>query len=321
MHFKFLIATSFFAFTTAAGAYAAAAAASADTSPAPARPKITGISHLAVYTSNPAATDHYYREVVGLVKLPDPENPQGVRYALSATQFVEVLPLPPGAGINRLDHVAFNTDNAEQLRRYLAANHWKTPERVEIGSDGSRWFEVLDPEGNKVQFVQPALHAHPVAAPNAIGHHIIHIGYMVHSRSAEDTFYRALLGFRPYWYGGMHDGKIDWVSQQTPDGRDWLEYMLVDDPGPGIPASMTQHQLGVLDHLSIGEVSVDDAFARLKASGKLAGVDAMTHTQIGRDGKGQYNLFDPDGIRLELMNFHATEKPCCSSFTAPDPDK
>jgi len=94
---------------------------------------------------------------------------------------------------------------------------------------------------------------------------------------------------------------------------------MVTDPSPGIPKDMTLHNLGVLDHLSIGEVSVDDAFAKLKASGKLAGVDAMTYTQIGRDGKGQYNLYDPDGIRLELMNFHATEKPCCSSFTADDP--
>ncbi len=317
MHFRFWIATSFFALTAAAGAHAAPAAA--DAHPAPARPKITGISHLAVYTSNPAATDHYYREVIGLVKLPDPENPQGVRYALSDTQFVEVLPLPPGSGINRLDHAAFITESAEQLRRYLAANHWKTPDKIKIGSDGSRWFEVLDPEGNKVQFVQPGHPAKPLSAPNAIGHHIIHIGYMVHSREAEDKFYRALLGFRPYWYGGMKDDKIDWVSQQTPDSRDWLEYMLVNDPGPGIPKDMSQHTLGVLDHLSIGEVSVNDAFAKLKTSGKLAGVDAMTHTQIGRDGKGQYNLYDPDGIRLELMNFHATEKPCCSSFTADDP--
>ena len=30
---------------------------------APERPKITGISHLAVYTSDPAATEHYYREI------------------------------------------------------------------------------------------------------------------------------------------------------------------------------------------------------------------------------------------------------------------
>lgn len=308
---------SFTAFCLALAAAAAFAAPAARQ--APARPRITGISHIAIYTSHPAAADHYYREVVGAVKLPDPENPRGVRYALSATQFIEVLPLPPGAGIDRLDHSAWNTDNAEALRRYLAANHWKTPAAVTTGADGSRWFQVLDPEGNKVQFVQPARDSKPFAAPNAIGHHIIHIGFLVHSRQAEDRFYRTLLGFRPYWFGGMHDGKIDWVSQQTPDGRDWLEYMLVDDPGSGIPAGMSQRELGVLDHFSIGETSVDDTFAKLKASGRLVGVDAMTHTQIGRDGKGQFNLYDPDGIRLELMNFHATEKPCCSAFTASDP--
>jgi len=74
-----------------------------------ARPRITGISHIAVYTSNPAATEHYYVDIVGAVKQADSENPKGIRYALSTTQFIEVLPLPEGAGINRLDHTAWNT--------------------------------------------------------------------------------------------------------------------------------------------------------------------------------------------------------------------
>jgi catechol 2,3-dioxygenase-like lactoylglutathione lyase family enzyme len=284
------------------------------------RPKITGISHLAVYTSNPAATDRFYRETVGAVKMPDPENPKGVRYALSTTQFIEVLPLPPGAGINRLDHTAYNTSDAEGLRKYLAAKAYKTPAKVEKGADGSRWFTVLDPEGNKVEFVELPHLPQAVAAPNAIGRHIIHMGFLVHSRAVEDTFYRDLLGFRPYWYGGMVEGKIDWVSQQTPDSHDWLEYMLTSGPsGSGIPATISQHDLGVLDHFSIGEVSVDAAFKTLKDGNRLAGVEAQEHTQMGKDGKGQFNFYDPDGVRVELMNFHATEKPCCSPFTADDP--
>jgi hypothetical protein len=48
-------------------------------------------------------------------------------------------------------------------------------------------------------------------------------------------------------------------------------------------------------------------------------VKADEKTKIGKDGKGQFNMYDPDGIRVELMNFHATEKPCCSPFTAQDP--
>ena len=297
----------------------AAVAGSATAQSAPPRPKITGISHLAVYTSDPSATDHYYRVFIGAAKEPDPENAKGVRYMVSATQFVEVLPLPPGSGINRLDHTAWQTVDAEGLRKYLAAKGWKTPAKVTNGSDGSKWFEVLDPEDNKVQFVQPPVNAKTPDAPNVIGSHIIHVGILVHDRAVQDKFYRELLGFRPYWYGGMHyPEKIDWVSQQVPDGHDWLEYMLAAGPGKGIPATMTQHNLGVQDHLSIGEASVTAAYERLKAADRLGGThDAAP--KIGKDGKEQFNLYDPDGIRLELMNFHATEKPCCSDFTAEDP--
>jgi catechol 2,3-dioxygenase-like lactoylglutathione lyase family enzyme len=299
---------------------------------------------MAVYTSAPAATDHYYREVIGAAREPDPENPRGVRYAINNWQFIEVLPLPPGAGINRLDHTAYNTDSAEGMRKYLAARGWKTPAKVEKGADGSRWFTVLDPEGNKVQFVQlfpttaqltaprgPNQHVVKVSSSEmearilppqgfgAIGRHIIHFGILVHSRAVEDTFYRDLLGFRPYWFGGMAEGKLDWVSQQTPDSHDWLEYMLVSGPSSqGIPADISQHQLGVLDHFSIGVGSVDAAFNTPSSGNRLTGVHDE-HTKLGKDGKGQFNLYDPDGVRVELMNFHATQKPCCSPFTADDP--
>jgi catechol 2,3-dioxygenase-like lactoylglutathione lyase family enzyme len=284
----------------------------------PARPKITGISHLAVYTSDPAATEHYYTAVIGAVKEPDPENSKGVRYAVSGTQFVEVLPLPANAGVNRMDHAAFNTVDADGLRKYLTAKGWKVPGAVTRESDGSRMFEVLDPEGNRIQFVQPPATA-KVDAPNAIGHHIIHVGFLVHDREKEDTFYRGLLGFQPYWWGGMTDAKVDWVSQQVPDGHDWLEYMLSGGPGTGIPATMSQRTLGVLDHISIGETSVETAFKTLQDAGRLQGVRHDDGTKVGKDGKVQFNMYDPDGIRAELMSLHAVEKPCCSPFTATDP--
>lgn len=280
----------------------------------PPRPKIFGISHIAVYTSDPAAAEHFYTAIVGAEKLPDPEDPRGVRYAISPTQFIEVLPLPAnggssGASIVRLAHTAWNTSDANAMRMYLAAQGWKTPARVKTGGDGSRWFTVLDPEGNKVQFVQPPRHPRAIDAPDAVGHHIIHFGFLVHSRAAEDRFYRGLLGFRPYWAGGPKPGEVDYVSQQVPDGRDWLEYMLAKEPGPGLPAGMTQRRLGGIDHFSIGEVSVPAEYKVLVAQNRLTcRHDAAPHIGKG-DGKYQFNLYDPDGTRLELMNFHPTNPP------------
>jgi catechol 2,3-dioxygenase-like lactoylglutathione lyase family enzyme len=284
------------------------------------RPRITGISHLAVYATDMKATDHYYADIIGAAREPDPENPKGVRYAINATQFVEVLPLSCGGiCVGRLDHTGWNTDNAGGLRRYLTEKGWKTPATITHNSDGSKSFRVDDPEGNLVEFVEPAPKVKAPDAPHVVGHHIIHVGFLVHSRTAEDKFYRDLLGFRPYWFGGMQEGKIDWVSQQTPDSHDWLEYMLTSGPsGSGISEHISQQSLGVLDHLSIGVVSVPESYKTLAAENRLTGKHDG-HTQIGKDGKYQFNLYDPDGIRLELMEFHATDKPCCSPFTAEDP--
>jgi catechol 2,3-dioxygenase-like lactoylglutathione lyase family enzyme len=304
-----------------AGAFVVTASSTAN---AQSRPKITGISHIAVYTSDPAATEHYYAQTIGAMKEADPENAAGNRYAINATQFVEVLPMPSSAGVNRLDHIGWKVDNAEAMRTYLASKGWKTPAKVSHFSDGSHAFRVQDPEGNVVEFIQPPANAKALNAPNVVGHHIIHVGFLVHSREAQDKFYKDLLGFKPYWFGGMEEGKVDWVSQQTPDSHDWLEYMLTSGPsGSGIPANISQRSLGVLDHLSVGVVSVPETYKMLTAQNRLPAAGDKTRADkrpnIGKDGKYQFNLYDPDGIRLELMNFSATDKPCCSPFTADDP--
>ena len=283
---------------------------------AQARPPITGISHIAVYTSHPEAAEKYYVHDIGMFKGPDPENSNGVRYYVNPTQFVEVLPLPAGQGPDRLDHLAYLTADAEALRGYLAAHKVEVPAQVEHGSDGSLWFHVKDPEGNVVGFVQPPAHPVSIAGADPIGHRIIHVGMSVKSKETEDAFYRGILGFRPYWFGGMKPDRIDWVSQQVPDGHDWLEYMLSPLPA-GATAEVMQKQLGVLNHLSIGVVNMEKAVTTLDSEGRLD--NQHTGPQIGKDGKWQYNLFDPDLTRLELMEYSNVEKPCCSPFTAENP--
>ncbi|HEX4026595.1 MAG TPA: VOC family protein [Rhizomicrobium sp.] len=291
----------------------------------PRRPSITSVSHLAVYAADPAKNDAFYVHDMGAMKLPDPENPSGVRYYFSPAQFVEVLPLPASAGINRLDHAAFNVSDAEGMRRFLISKGIAVPRKVSEGADGSRWFQVKDPEGMAIEFVQPPA-SPPKIADGGLSTHIIHVGFIIHDRKLEDTFYRDVLGFRPYWAGGMKDDVTSWVSQQVPDGADWLEYMIVGTPDTrGIPANMTQANLGVLDHFALGVPNMEAAFTRLWNEDRLKGqVDARGQQavpKIGRDAKWQLNLIDPDGTRAEVMELHAIGKPCCSPFTAGDPEK
>ncbi len=284
------------------------------------RPHITGVSHLSIYTSDPTKAEHFYVHDMGAVKRPDPENPAGVRYYFSPIQFIEVLPLPATQSDpkNRLDHVAFNTTNAEALRKYLAANDVRVPAQVQKASDGSVWFEMADPEANHIQFIQPPAHPEPVPI-NPLSNHIIHVGFIVHNADAENAFFRKVLGFRAYWYGGR-DGKTEWVSQQVPDGTDWLEYMVQGGPETrGIPPNMSQATAGVLNHFSLGVPNMEKAFDLLYGEDRLPDKNALP--KIGADGKWQLNIYDPDGTRGEVMEFQPVIKPCCSGFTAASPTK
>jgi len=284
----------------------------------PQRPKITGVSHLSIYTSDAAKAQRFYVHDLGAKKGPDPQNAAGVRYYFNAVQFVEVLPLPNGpASINRFDHVAYNTVDIEAMRKYLSSRALTVPATLTKDSDGSQYFEVKDPEGNRVEFVQPLAHSEPVPQ-NELSHHVIHVGYIVHDPTAEDAFYQTVLGFRPYWHGGMKDDDTDWISLQVPDGTDWVEYMTVRGPEKaGIPPSMSQETLGVLDHFALGVVNIEQSMNLLYEGDRLTA--RHSPPQIGRDGKWQLNLYDPDGIRAELMEFQPSVKPCCSSFLLPSP--
>jgi len=297
------------------------AASLCQTQAAPARPPLTSVSHLAVYSSDAAKSEFFYVHDLGGLKRSDPENPKGVRYYFNPIQFVEVLPLPAGPpSIERMDHAAFNTPDVESMRRYLKASGIKVPSHVAKGSDGSKWFDVVDPEGTKIEFVQPPASPMPVAGGEAISNHIFHVGFIIHNQELEDAFYKKVLGFRPYWWGGMNEHAHTWISQQVPDGTDWMEYMVVGDPkGRGIPPEMPQSTLGVLNHFAFGVDNMERVVTFLYNGERLSA--KSDGPKIGRDAKWQFNLYDPDGTRAEIMEFQPIGKPCCSPFTAENPTK
>lgn len=229
---------------------------------------------------------------------------------LVGRQSVQALAENPPNPPSFLSNIGFATADAEQLRRYLQSHGLQVPARTQKKSDGTRWFEVKDPEGNRVQFEQAK--SKPSRNPKALSSQIIHVGFLVHDRGAEDAFYREILGFRPYWFGGRTDDRVDWVALQVPEGHQWIEYMLTAKG-----AQVTPQQLGVLNHFSLGVSDMKETAKQLQSRGWSS--DSRSHMQVGRDGKVQLNVYDPDGTRVEFMEFTPTQTPCCSPFTAPHP--
>jgi catechol 2,3-dioxygenase-like lactoylglutathione lyase family enzyme len=274
--------------------------------------RITGIDHVSFYTTQPDGVKTLYGTTLGLASAAPVESGGAVRYMVGR-QWVGYSAAPDPKATDRMDHVAFTTENIEALRKYLIANHLNVS-AIEGHPDHSVSFMVSDPEGNRIEFVQRARAEMPAPPPDsAVSRHMIHTGFLVHNREAEDHFYRGLLGFHLYWHGGMQPGETDWVAMQVPNGTDWLEYMLNQ------PEHADLRTTGVMNHISLGVADMKKAQAILESHGwKPHGGEKA---QMGKDGKWQLNVFDPDLTRIELMEFKPVEKPCCADFTGPHPSE
>ena len=278
------------------------------------RPAITGISHVVFYADDIQKSSNFYANVLAWPSFPGPG--QVPRFYANPNQYVELLPPPVRNQDHRLNRVAFATPNAEALRLYLGKNGIAVPKTLSHEPDGSQSFTVPDPEGNPVEFTQSSSHKLPsptqAQLSRRLSTHIMHAGYVVHNRAALDHFYKDLLGFHLYWQGGAKSGDVDWVMMQVPDGTDWIEYMLY------LPQQPTREALASADHIAPGVESVADLQQRLARSGWTfpQGKDPKV---LGVDGKLQLDLNDPDGTRIEFMEFHTVKTPCCSPFTGRQP--
>jgi catechol 2,3-dioxygenase-like lactoylglutathione lyase family enzyme len=279
----------------------------------PERPRITGIDHITIYVTDVKKSSHFYEHILGLpLGCPDYLGPETCFLLRPSNQRL-LLKVATGdirtaAHQNWLAEIGFATDNASHMRDYLLANGFK-PDRLEKDPDATQHFRVLDPEENHIAFVQRPPADAEAPPSKQIGSHLIHAGFVVKDLAAENRFYVDLLGFRLYWQGGFKDDGTDWYELQLPDGPDWIEYML------NIPANADHHALGVQNHFSFGVKDVHAAAAELRAR-KLKTFDGP---EVGRDGKDSLDAYDPDGTRVEIMEFTPKQKPCCHPYTADHP--
>ena len=277
----------------------------------PPRAHILGVDHVAFYTTAPDGVKKLYGAVLGLASAA-PVEPGGTLRYLVGAQWVGFSPAPDPKSTDRMDHVALLTDNIVALRKYLIAQGIRVPQ-IQGASDHSLFFVVNDPDGHRIEFVEREKGEAAPPAPSGVSRHMIHAGFLVYHRDATDHFYRDILGFRPYWHGGMKDDVTEWIAMQVPDGPDWIEFMVNQ------PEHSDLRLTGVMNHISLGVVDIKKAQATLESHGWKPHGDETA--QLGKDGKWQLNLYDSDLVRVELMEFKPVQKPCCSEFTAAHPSE
>jgi catechol 2,3-dioxygenase-like lactoylglutathione lyase family enzyme len=272
------------------------------------RPPILGVAHIALKTNDLAGARAFYEKDLGFqeaFKIGDV-----TYFKVNDHQYIELSPDLKSEAEDRLSDIAFETTDVRQLRDYLASKGVEVPAAVATGPDGNLSFTFADPNGHLVEFVQyvpgsfETRNLGKFVPASRISQRISHVGYTVNDRAATDHLFRDILGFHEIWHGGMtDDGPTDWVAMRVPDGMDHLEYMLNQhNPSP--------RTRGVMNHLCLGVPNVEASYKTLLARGMKIGEPP----KIGRDGKWQLNLYDPNFTRAELMEPKPVQKPCCSPF-------
>src|SRR5713226_2947941 len=209
----------------------------------PNEPKIYDIGWVRLRVTDLEKTKHFYKELLGLKEFPNGcFTRDATCFWINGHQKLELIRTVSPTDLGGLDRIGFSTGGLKKMRRYLISRGLK-PETIQ-SKNGRQYFEVSDFEDHRVAFVSSFENVDYVFS--TISSTVIHAGFVVHDRAAEDRFYKDILGFHVYWHGGMKEGEDHWVDMQVPDGTDWIEYML------NVPTNADHHTLGVMNHIALG---------------------------------------------------------------------
>jgi len=287
---------------------------------APVRPKILGLSHIAVFAHDFDKSRKFYGEFLGFDEVFPLKNADGspsmTFFKINDAQYIELFP-EKTPDSDRLNHISFETDNIEALRLYLASKGVKVPSQLKPGRIGNLAFNITDPAGHTVEMVQYMPTGETMRnygkhiSPNRISKHMMHVGIIVSDLEPEYRFYTEVLGFKETWRGSSSGTVLSWINLKAPDSDDYVEFMLAKpEPAPT--------KRGVSHHLCLVVPDVAATVATLKTSPYMKEYRSEIEVHIGKNRKRQANLFDPDGTRTEVMEPTTIDgKPVPSSTSLP----
>jgi lactoylglutathione lyase len=288
----------------------------------PARPKILGVAHYAIFAHDYEKSRAYYKDFLGFQEPYSLKNPDGTEsmtfFKINDRQYIELFP-ERQAGSDRLNHLSFETNDIEVLRVYLASKGVKVPGEAHKARIGNLSFNIQDPEGHTLEMVQympgglTARAYGKFMSDNQISKHMMHVGIIVTHLDAELKFYEDILGFKETWRGSHSPTELSWVNVKVPDGDDYVEFMLFKEPP-------LETKRGTAHHIALEVPDVSAAVTKLKATAYYRDVyKREIEVHVGVNRKRQANLFDPDGTREELMEPRTVDGVMPPSSTAPPP--
>jgi lactoylglutathione lyase len=285
------------------------------------RPEITGLAHISLVARDFEHSRAFYRDMLGFEEPYSLQNADGspsmTFFKINERQYIELAP-ERDSGAVRLAHFALEVPDAEAMRRYLKSRGVAVPDRVPKGRIGNLNFTIKDPQGVSVEIVQYGASGWTVEAhgthisPRRLSSRMMHVGFVVTNLNDELRFYTGVLGFREFWRGSKNGVTLSWINLKLPESDDYIELMLYGQT-PDWDAR------GTADHLCLEVPNAANALDSLQRRAAEHKYSRAMEVRIGKNGKRQLNLYDPDSTRTELMEPQTVSSQPAASSTAPPP--
>src|SRR5258706_7653534 len=231
------------------------------------RPRVLGLSHMAVFVSDLRKARSFYEDFLGyqepyVLKREDGSD-RIVFIKINDYQYIELFAENPRQD-GHLNHISFFTDSAQNMRDYLASRGVEVPDKVGKGRIGNLNFNIVDPDGHTVEIVQYepdswTMREKGKFMPNTrISTRMAHVGVEAGPLEPSFKFYRDVLAFQGFCRGSSSGKELSRVTRRVPGGQDYLELMLYSKPPDA-------EQMGGKNHICLFTPDINKAVAMLES--------------------------------------------------------
>ena len=274
---------------------------------------LMGLAHVGIRVSKLENARAFYSGVLGFENAFTTTRDDGsvfVAYMkVNDHQFIELFPgLKPEDTIP-MTHIAMWTEDLEKLRRMMLARGLAPTEIHKGPRDHNLSFSLRQLPGQRlvflefVQYMPDSLHM--LSKGKALGArrlstHLEHAGIITTDLNAALKFYVEQLGFKETWRRVNGEAKhVSLIHLRLPGpSGDYVELSNLGN------ANLTRTRAGSAAHCSL---EVPDIKAAYQAALERGEIKDRKEPRFGLDLRWQFNLFDPDGTRVELMQPRAKD--------------
>jgi catechol 2,3-dioxygenase-like lactoylglutathione lyase family enzyme len=260
------------------------------------RPAIWGIAKITFSVSDFEAARNYYGKFLGFKECFSYQSDYGkvISFKVNNRQFLEFVQNKNAGEQPRMLSLSFETENAGQMRMYLGLKGIDVPASVTTDGAGNDIFTVLDPSGNKIDFIEfkaSSLHkksSGKFISDKRISGRIHHAGMYARRVQVDDPFYVGALNFRVIWrYPDDQSGEPSLLYLAIPECTENIE--LLSSGG-----ASTNHPCFLVDDMQ-------EAIYTLRERREN---EILNSPSVGRGNRWLLNITDQDKIKVEFTESH-----------------